>query len=296
MLEGDRATKEEILAYYEKLRVAPNEGLVFYFAGHGARDEKTEKHFFDLRKGSPLLREDLTRAMEAKKAGLVLLLTDCCSTPQEFKDEKLFNDRGPGDPPATRLHPTVRCLLFRARGTVDITAATDNASWSDNLEGGIFTRSVSRMLRQPIKVLDLNKDDFVSWREFYPQLRDETLSLFGDWRRKMIARGERVDERKQVPHAYAVGKVYAVVGILNATKNPLQYRCRWPGSEEWTNVTLAPGEKKVHSLPLTQPAATLPSLETKFEFLATPRPLASLEYTGAGEPTKLASFYRIRTR
>src|SRR5882724_2341088 len=67
VLEGDKVTKEEILAHYKKMQVGRNEGLVFYYAGHGARDEKTEKHFFDLKAGSPLWREDLTRAMEAKK-------------------------------------------------------------------------------------------------------------------------------------------------------------------------------------------------------------------------------------
>jgi hypothetical protein len=295
VLEDEKATKEKILDYYKNLQVGANEGLVFFYAGHGARDEKNGKHFFDLKKGSPLIREELTKAMEAKKAGLVLLLTDCCSTPQEFKDEKLFTDRGAGDAPAAKLHETVRCLLFRSRGTVDVTAATDNASWSDNLEGGIFTRSLCRTIKKPIKELDGNKDGFISWREFFPQLRVETQSLFGDWRRKMIARGEKVDERKQVPFAFTLGKVFAVVGILNATKNPLQYRCRWPG-EEWTNVTLAPGEKKIHALPLTQAAGELPALETKFEFMAKPKPLSSLEYTGTAEPTKLTSLYRIRPR
>ena len=37
----------------------------------------------------------------------------------------------------------------------------------------------------------------------------------------------------------------------DATKNPLEYRCRWPG-QEWTDIKLAPGQKKIHALPLTQ--------------------------------------------
>jgi hypothetical protein len=297
VLEGDKANRQEVLAYYQNLQVAPNEGLVFYYAGHGARDKETSKPFFEFRQGGNLLREDLIRAMEAKKAGLAVLLTDCCSTEGEYKEESLATDRGAGDGPrpATSIHPTVRCLLFRSRGTVDITAATDNASWSDNLQGGIFTRTVCRLLKEPVKRLDKNKDQFVSWLEFYPQLKDETQYLFGDWRRQMIARGEKVDERKQVPHAFGLGKVFAVVGIENQTKKTLEYQCRWPG-EEWTKVRLAPGQKKVHTLPLPQGATALPSLETKFDFMSEPRQLPTQEVSGTPEPARLKNQWRIRPR
>jgi hypothetical protein len=298
LLEGEEATKEQILNYYKNLQVGRNEGVVFYYAGHGATDKETRKHFFDLKKGPPLLREDLTSVMGSKKAELVLLLTDCCSSPQEFKeDDKLFEERAVGKIKTTdRVHPTVRCLLFQARGTVDITAATDNASWSDNLQGGIFTRSIHRMMKTPIDVLDANKDRFISWREFYPQLSNETQSLFGSWRKEMISRGEKVDERKQVPHAFKLGKLFAVVGIENLTKKTLEYSCRWPDEEGWTKVKLSPGDRKVHAVQLKETDSALPALEAKFTFKQDAVKLASREYSGSSEPTKLNNHYRIRPR
>lgn len=294
VLKGDQATRKDVLAYYDRLTLAPDEGLVFYYGGHGARDEKTNKPFFDLKKGSPLLREELLQAMLAKKAPLVVLLTDCCSLAQEFQGD-LVEERSVRSR-ITTLQPTVRCLLFQARGLIDLTAATDNASWSDNLTGGLFTRSICRLLQEPIKTLDGNKDGFVTWREFYPQLRDETQSLFGDWRKKMMARGEKVGERKQMPHAYALGQVSAVVGIENATKKPLAYRVRWTGQEDWSDVTLRPGEKKVHALRVPASRLTVPELEASLPGVRTVRTLKAREWVGDGEPKDLAMHYRIRPR
>src|SRR5437762_3577308 len=74
----------------------------------------------------PLFRHEVRGAMEARGAGLVLLLTDCCSTPRKLPP-LLTESKGMVERART-LRPTVRSLLFQARGTVDITAATDNAS------------------------------------------------------------------------------------------------------------------------------------------------------------------------
>lgn len=293
VLEGKKATARQILTYYRNLRTAPGEGLLFYYAGHGARDEKTGKPFFDLRVGGPLLREDLIRHMEARQTELVLLLTDCCSTPQPLKGPGVTPRAGG---PARTLHPTVRQLLFQARGTIDVTAATDNSSWSDNLKGGVFTRSICRMLRQPVRSVDLNKDGFVTWREFYPQLRDETQSLFGVWRKEMIARGERVEERKQVPHAFRLGRSLGVVALENATTEQRSYRWRWSDQTEWNEVVLAPDQRKLHTRLISEGQRVLPQLEVQFSGRTRSALLKPVEWTGNGEPTEPTRVIRIRTR
>lgn len=208
-LDGPNATRANILAHYRTHPASRDEGLMFYYAGHGARDKKTDRAYLNLGKGGPLLRDDLVRAMEAKRTSLVMLLTDCCSSPESLR-AAMFSSRAvtPAPPgPAKVLHPTVRVLLFQARGTIDLTAATDNASWGDPEKGGLFTRSLCRMLTTPIRHLDANGDGALTWPEFFPQLRGETESLFGSWRKEMVARGEKVDDRKQVPLAFRLGKV-----------------------------------------------------------------------------------------
>lgn len=292
-LKGDKATKKDVLAYYDALKVKPDEGLVFYFAGHGARDDQTKKHFFDLKQGGPLVRDDLLQAMQAKGAGLVLVLTDCCSSPQSLK-ETMTADRGVVLR-AEQVHETVRCLLFQARGTVDLTAATDNSSWSDNAGGGLFTRSVDRLLRQPIKVLDGNKDGVVTWREFYPQLRDETRSLFGAWRKEMTSRGEKIDDRHQEPFAFALGRL-GVVGVENASADVLEYTYRWAGEEAWGEVKLAAGEKRTHTRMVSQANGSPPGLEVRFKGSAKVQTLKATDWTSNDEPAGAPPRYRIKPR
>jgi hypothetical protein len=294
ILKGEKATRKAILAHYHDLRVQPDEGVLFYYAGHGTRDKKSGKHLLDLSQGLPLSREDLVRAIEAKRPALAVVLTDCCSTPGKLT-EPLTQARAVVIPAKT-LHPTLKCLLFQTRGTVDVTAATDNASWSDNLEGGLFTRSLCRLLKQTIRVMDTNRDGFVSWREFYPQLRDETKSLFADWRKEVRTRGDRISERSQVPHAFALGRLIAAVGIENGTRERLTYQYRWTGESTWREGTLSAGQVRIHSRSVKEPDTPLPILEARFDGVRETQRLTACEWAGSKEPGKLPRHYRIRAK
>jgi len=280
VLRGEEATASRILNYYRDLKTGPGEGLVFFYGGHGAIDPGSKEHFFDLVKRPALLRSVLRKAMEAKRADLVVLLSDCCSSPQEFRAK--VPSEGPFDNErAIRIHPTVRCLLFQARGTVDVTAATDNAAWSDNLRGGLFTRSVARMFTTPVRSLDSNRDGFVSWSEFSRQLTRETEILFRYWRKDMIARGERIDEHKQVPRLFP--QTYAVVGIENAQMIPLTYRFRWAGQTETVEVRLQPKERRAHYLRLPGEKATPPQFLTRIG-KGPEQAVPASRWTGVGTP------------
>lgn len=290
LLKGKQATRSVVLEQIRALPLHPDEGLVVYYGGHGATDPRSKQHYFDFSDGKPLLRVDVLRAMEDKNPALAVLLSDCCSTPKKLKE--VISTRAVV-PAAQKLHPTVRSLLFTNRGTVDITAATDNASWSDNLQGGLFTRSLERLLLAPIKDLDGNGDGQVSWNEFFPQLQKETRLLFDSWRKDMTARGERIESRNQVPHVFE--HRLAVVGIKNATPIPLEYKVRWPGQPNWTEMTLRPGEQRIHRT-LLGANDTPPHLEAHFNVVRKPQELAATVWTGIGEPTEAPRLYRIRPR
>lgn len=238
-----------------------------------------------------------------------MLLTDCCSTPERIRNRILIEQRGlkppmtvPG-PTARQLHPTVRHLLFDARGTIDVTAATDNASWSDVLKGGLFTRSLDRLLRSDVKALDTNGDGVVAWAEFFPRLQDDTATLFKAWRKEMLSRGETsITERKQVPHAFSLGDGTAVptrrlaaLAVVNATGKPLSYRYRWD-ERGWSEARLEAGERKLHLVPLGERTA-LPQMEARFEGVSKPSQLVAAEWSGIGRPKfDECRQYRIRPR
>ena len=289
VLTGDDASAKSVLAYYQNLKTDGSEGLLFYYAGHGATD-KDKGHFLAFREGkaAPLLRSTLRQAMLEKKAGLVAILTDCCSNrfPLPKKTKRVVRE----EPKSIR--PLVRNLFFQHRGVVDVTASTGNSSFGDDDEGGIFTRTLAGLLTGEIASLDDNKDHFVTWDEFFPRLEEETERTFKGWAKAMQARGESIDQTTQRPHQFelaepaggagAVGKAYAVVSLHNVGKAPLRYQCRWTGEDAWEKGDLAAGSTTTHSRRLADAQEKPPKLEVKFDGEKEAVELKSKLWTGAG--------------
>src|SRR5262249_49375021 len=144
-LEGPKVTRREILGHYQRLRTSPDEALLFFYGGHGATDPAT---------GRPALtpsqeqrwpvRPEGRQATEAQSAGLVVLISDCCSDSKEVARVQRRADKRPRSPRA--IHPTFRRLFFESRGTVDINSSSRESAWGDNDKGGVFTRSLCRAL------------------------------------------------------------------------------------------------------------------------------------------------------
>ncbi len=137
MLTGKDLTAARILQFFQEAMVESTDALLFYYAGHGAIDA-TKGHWMALQhlETKPLVRDDLKKAMQAKKPGLLVLITDCCSdrVPLPGKKRKIIPE--PGE--AKELNPVLRCLFFQHRGVVDITADSDDTqAWGDEHEGGL---------------------------------------------------------------------------------------------------------------------------------------------------------------
>ncbi len=302
VLTGKKVTAAQILDHYRKANPDPDDGLLFFYGGHGATDPAKKQHYFQLSCGEDLPRLDVRKAMEAKRTSLVVLLTDCCSTPEKIGTPVIPRWIESGQGPK-EIHPTVRCLLFRARGTVDVTAATNAPSWSDNMEGGIFTRTLCETMKRSLKSLGQDEDGIITWQEFFPVLQGETEKVFANWSAKMRSlRGVKIDSRTQKPSAFAlgndaaVGRTYAVVGIENATNLVIAYRYRWTGDKEWKYANLEVGEKKPHALVLKDEKQALPKLEVEIHGRKM-LPLKSGKWTGEGNPSfEGGRSYRLRPR
>ncbi|MGL4550227.1 MAG: caspase family protein [Gemmataceae bacterium] len=209
VLDGKKATPANVLKYYRELKTGPDEGLLCFFGGHGAIDVK-RGHYFQMEAG-PLMRGDLRRAMADTKAGLVVLLSDCCSSPFNLPKKKTqgLPIVGMPPPPPPGLHPTVHELFFLARGTIDISASRPGTpSWGDSERGGLFTSTVCRMLAEPVAKLDTNKDGKLLWVEFLPNLESVTEGEFKGWKARMPERERgRIREATQKPYAYKLSEL-----------------------------------------------------------------------------------------
>jgi hypothetical protein len=191
-MEGDEMTPDNILKKIERLPVRPNDAVVFMYFGHGAFDQKTDQHLFGLVHGDQqpmlLLRKDVIAALQAKNAGLTVLLTDCCSDVVPILAARPVVARAP----ARDLDPVLSHLFFRHRGLVDITAAEKGTSaWFDTAVGGMFTQALmGRLLRKPLAELDTDKDGFLTWRELAEELKEETNRVFLEEKQRWPNRDE----------------------------------------------------------------------------------------------------------
>lgn len=248
-LTGKDVTPKGILGYYQSLRgkVTREDALFFYYCGHGAIDVD-RGHFLYLQegKGGNFYRSELRQAMLKPNAGLTVIVTDCCSEKMKLKAK--HKTRASPDPLHDDAKPIFRNLFFQHRGLVDITAATDNCSWGDDHQGGLFTRNFGKVLANSrIQDVDDNHDGFVSWKEFFNKVQGLTQKTFSVWAPKARSEGEKIEQTSQKPHAFALSEGgMPAVTLLNERIQPLRYQFRWAGESSWSNATIPAGDARVH--------------------------------------------------
>lgn len=271
VFKGKDVTSERILAYYHQLKAAPHDALLFYATCHGAIDPK-KGHWLTLQNARTdgLLRADLRKAMEEKKAGLTVLLTDCCSArcsivPEDARE--VLPRALPGK--VKEVNPVLSCLFLRHRGIVDVTAADDNTiAFGDDGDGSLFTRSLTKLLRARLADLDANKDGFVSWTEFFPRVQADTEKVSVLWIKK--AREEPSsdipkEQKRQRPRVFELPGDAASLTLTNGSKQLVHYEFRWTGDKDWSKGTLAAAGTQLHRVPAAFTGKESPVLEVKFE-------------------------------
>jgi hypothetical protein len=220
IFEGGDATPAKILEYYKDLKkkAKPDEGILFYVSCHGGTWKEDGEHVIALTgagKKQFMDRKDLRQAMLDVKAGLAVLLTDCCS---DHISRAQLQSRGPAAKNATtEIQPAFRRLFFEERGLVDITASmTGFYAWSDNENGGIFTRTIYNVLLREIK------NDAIDWRTFYQKIKAETEVCFDDFKKAEIKASRAantephpllVKQQAQTPMIFAVPGVVIGLGV-----------------------------------------------------------------------------------
>jgi hypothetical protein len=217
IMEGNEVSPQNILAYYKNLNVGADEGIFFYYTGHGASD-KRRGHVLTLSSAKDpfLFRSDLLTAMRAKNAGLTVVLTDCCSNVINITAPARVTVARAG---ATDLHPLMSNLFFEQRGVVDITAAElDTSAFCSPDRGSFFTLALRALIMEEEVPRDKKSGEadkpryktmkaggFLTWQDFYPQLRDTTNKYFQDWKEQRQKEGHNVTEQKtQMPVAYSL--------------------------------------------------------------------------------------------
>ncbi len=264
-LTGDAVSPGRISRAIRALRgkITSRDSLVFYYAGQGALAKKGGRaaHSLRLASGQDVGRASLRQLLESLKAGLTVLLTDCRAT----QEKSVVAENRPGIPRC--VPPHVESLFLRQRGVVDLTAAADEEGWSDDVSGGLFTRTFCGLLmRGKIKGPGGNDEDEggVTWEQLFPLLQKETQTYFRWWPASMRARygAPVIRAETQKPHAFFLGKskplAYNAVELENKRDTALVYKFRWKGDEEWVEFKLEPGKSFCHFRPAKPDGETVP--------------------------------------
>jgi hypothetical protein len=316
VLKGAQLTRANVLAYYQKLRTGPREAIVFFYGGHGILHPR-HGHFLCLQEGKEMLRrESLRRLMLSKRAGLTVLLTDCCSAyPRSGAGPLERTAREEPRAPAT----VVQHLFLRSRGLVDITAASPGgSSWGDARRGGFFTFALCGVMARQPRELDANRDGRVSWKELFPFVQRFTDGIFQTWLREVRGKpgSDKVEDRNQRPQAFALEgpanpgptppegpstvppgekPARALVALGNASRTPVSLHYRWNVGGEWRSGVLQPGQRVLLAQPVSAVTARRAFLTVVIPKTRQVHRLAPRIFTGSRPPTlREARLYLLR--
>lgn len=184
-LEGKNAVPENITRYYTNLDVQPDEALLFFYVGHGGMTESDHylqiegdsrsPHTFGGARYYKLRRKTIINAMRARRPGLAVMLTACCST---YIPERPDNTLGSTPPikgeAARQIKPLLRSLFFEHRGVVDITAAPPGEpALGVGSFGTFFTNNLVKLAARDDLRRFGPKDGFVTWKAFHKELKSD---------------------------------------------------------------------------------------------------------------------------
>jgi hypothetical protein len=194
-LDGAQVTRVNVLAQIRALPATPNDAVLFYYGGHGAFDTKSGEHVFAMSAGA-MYRREVLGALQEKQPGLIVLLSDTCSSEFTFQA-----GRRPGrvrrPAPAPALSPLFRSLFFRHRGVADITAAQRGTYAWYTADGGLFTRALCGRLAAPAEAP-------VSWADFSAAVSQDTNALFQQLKQGATEPPELVNQASQIPLVFSL--------------------------------------------------------------------------------------------
>lgn len=172
----EKMTPQGIMAILKELHVERNgDSVVFFYAGHGALDQK-RGHFFVLQ-GDPnmeLLRSEVEKEIIGKKPRTAVFITDCCAAYYEYQESARIIDLTP-PAKAKEMSPLFRSLFCDCRGTVSITSAKPGEVAMGRPEGGggLFTFAF-------VQYVHRNSQQTLSWQKLFDAVGGKVKQDFAD--------------------------------------------------------------------------------------------------------------------
>ncbi len=163
---GRNVTKSKIMRAINRIDAASRDGMVFFYAGHGAHDGNG--HYFALPGNTPLYRRDVAKAVQNCGAGSDTVLSNSCNVFHSARG--IVQAFEPGQ--RNKLAPLFESLFMKSKGLTDINAASEG-------EYGFANSDTGSTFFYPLYLyLMTNADRSLSWDTVTRDLRRKVQDEF----------------------------------------------------------------------------------------------------------------------
>jgi hypothetical protein len=198
-IPGDQVGVAEVRRRVSALPIGNTDTLLFFYVGHGKSRERV--HILATSRGE-IPRDEMRNALMTAprvRPRLTLMLTECCANEQAPKPLGVIPMYGLSLDEKVPDRNLLVNLLLDHSGFVDITSC----SYDETSAAGLFSDELKFHMEAEANFdsYDVNRDGFVSWREFFPVVVRST----NEDRQELQKRIGGGDHKTQIPYAFSLG-------------------------------------------------------------------------------------------
>lgn len=213
--------RQAIMDYYANIQSGPDEALLFFYVGHGGTTENDHLltvtgdgrgvDSFSGERCYSVSRKALVTSMQTTRAGLIVVLTACCSNYiKPDRSTQIYGEARPSFSVPEKIKPVIRSLFFQHRGIVDITAAPPGEFAIGDGERGTYLTSTFVDLTLRDDLLPNNAtNQFITWKDFHEKLSTDMLAAAKASKQSQQVKQVAGEEDKFIMAAYDFQRAYA---------------------------------------------------------------------------------------
>jgi len=210
VLQGTKATLDNIRTAIKNLQVGSDDVLMFYFSGHGGM--QNGKTFLFSADEKQLPRSEIEAAFNAKPARLKMIVTDACSNEIDGLSATRSLSKSGQQIDAGEFDAIYKELFLNYQGILNISASTEGEyAWSNDNFGGFFTYHFVKegLIKKPIS----------DWQTIFTAAKEKTSQMFMRMPSEQRAQLAKEGVKNQTAKAFALPKTKTGNLANNTTNN-----------------------------------------------------------------------------
>ncbi|TAH18584.1 MAG: caspase family protein [Cytophagales bacterium] len=212
VLQGTKATIDNIRAAMKNLQVGTDDVIMFYFSGHGGM--QNGKTFLFTADEKELQRSEIEAVFNSKPARLKMIITDACSNDVDGLSATRSLSKSGQQIDAGEFDAIYKELFLNHQGMLHLSASSEGEyAWSNDNFGGFFTYHFVKegLIKKPVG----------DWQTIFTGAKDKTSQMFMRMPSEQRAQLAKEGIKNQTAKAFAMPKAKTGNGNLanNTTNN-----------------------------------------------------------------------------